>query len=193
MHFPQDSVFHFFSHLQVFAISPAAACRSTRRQRSTRWSVPTALRCRWYKAADRRSTVPASARRTGRTLPAGRQYIHVAFFLGLVHLPHPPAFLKKIAWVPLSASFRPRPPPSPPSPTHYLHIFRVYRLLISQTASRVPPLQTGLSISIGTTGNATCFHSTVSASVPRGNLTSTSPCTRKKVKAPLGIPVGSTR
>lgn len=54
-------------------------------------------------------------------------------------------------------------------------------------------LQTGLSTFIGTTGNATCFPSTASATAPRGSPASTSPCTRKKVKAPFGGLVGSRR
>lgn len=118
----------------------------------------------------------------------GKEELHlqvrssVFFFPGLPQIrtfPFPP-------WRALK-SFSPHPAPhSPPCLCCADLVFTYFPCLSFAHLANCflcASLQTGLSTFIGTTGNATCFPSTASATVPRGSPVSISPCTRKKVNA----------
>lgn len=131
-----------------------------KRQSITCWFVRTALSERWYETADRRSTAPASARKSRKTSAAGEK---PSLSFSAEHFSEP-CFLNSLAF---------------PGQIKYLHIFWVF--IIWSSFNDFPCVSTGPSTFIGTTGNATCFPLTVSPMALRSSQMPTLLCTKKKV------------
>lgn len=156
----QESSRRVLLFLQVFVESLISRYRRMRRLRVTCWFAQTALSPLWYETAGRRNTAPASARRWRKTSTAGE-----------LHFPKNPArgfFM---------ATF-----PSLLLCTRTIYIFSVF--INSSSLNYFLCASAGLSTFNGTTGNATCFPLTVSATVCRSRPTSALLCMKKKVSEP---------